>query len=739
MAYEDRTCTWDHIINNPNTPDPNNFRIRRHALQILQPIDENGELQCVRRDGQNSFPRLDYSKGFPNWWHLSHTEITVPSEHFQEGKQYDAEVHLSHFYEIEHERKMGKVAIFLESDPNRENWPFLDKLICQWREVEEKTREECGMESVPPYPGCRNPTRMANDESPTYPPTTPAPSPVVPVTSPGQTTIAPTGGTVVCSKYANHPVANLDRICGDSGCCTNPRSASTYCHTVYNFFLSDMDEVCSECCNPAKEVGPSPPTHPIYPEIDCTEVHNPYRMCKPNSCCEKGASSSSYCAGVFGTYGDDMLSICWYCCSNPIDIALDGKEPKTMSTSASLGTTLGPIIAALMSPSIVATASTSEVTIGTTASQNSPFEGLSCSELGNINGINLNRICKSGGCCDPVRSSTDQCHSAYEFFGDFMASICSNCCHPAKELAPPPPSHPIYSPIQCTLVDSPNRICKENSCCESTASTSPYCGGIYETYGDSIGSICWYCCSEPKEVDPSLIIGNVRKLTNGSSPTFTREQTHALEENELRHDILLPHGFYSRDLIMDPSNFDVNDNLEEEYIAGIEEYRDLREIEEEYAAHQGRRLNGDNYASVQYSPYQWLREVKTEYYFRYEGGQMVPPCFETVHYRVMKDPILINPVQLAELERLLAWRISPRGSSSGECQNDTAGRPRAGSDGNAVDLNRPLQDYSNIHRKVFCECNDWVSKFQEDIDWCQMGENQRWYDEPYNFDSGGTF
>jgi hypothetical protein len=134
-----------------------------------------------------------------------------------------------------------------------------------------------------------------------------------------------------------------------------------------------------------------------------------------------------------------------------------------------------------------------------------------------------------------------------------------------------------------------------------------------------------------------------------------------------------------------------------------------------------------------------MREVKTEYYYRYEGGQMVPPCFETVHYRVMKDPIRIHPTQLAELERLLAWRISPRGSGLSECENDTAGRPRAGSNGNAVDLNRPLQEYSNIHRKVFCECDDWDSKFQEDIDWCQMDENTRWYDEPYNFDSGGDF
>jgi hypothetical protein len=112
---------------------------------------------------------------------------------------------------------------------------------------------------------------------------------------------------------------------------------------------------------------------------------------------------------------------------------------------------------------------------------------------------------------------------------------------------------------------------------------------------------------------------------------------------------------------------------------------------------------------------------------------MAPPCFETVHYRVMKDPIRIHPVQLAELERLLAWRIAPKGSTNNECQLDTAGRDRPGSNGNAVDLNRPLQEYSNIHRKVFCECKDWNSKWKEDQDWCKLNRDTRFYERPYNY------
>jgi hypothetical protein len=61
---------------------------------------ESGELQCNDPSlGRHAFPELDYSKGFPNFWQLSHTEISVPSQHTQEGKRYDVEVSLAHAYE----------------------------------------------------------------------------------------------------------------------------------------------------------------------------------------------------------------------------------------------------------------------------------------------------------------------------------------------------------------------------------------------------------------------------------------------------------------------------------------------------------------------------------------------------------------------------------------------------------------------------------------------------------------
>jgi hypothetical protein len=261
-----------------------------------------------------------------------------------------------------------------------------------------------------------------------------------------------------------------------------------------------------------------------------------------------------------------------------------------------------------------------------------------------------------------------------------------------------------------------------------------------------MGSVCWYCCSVPKEVDPSVLHNPLRELeeieeshmiedTVNARSVETNRNTGSRTDQEFHSIRKAKNQSYTNAIILDPSNFEVNPYAEKQHLASLEEY--------ERTSREGSRhlseLQGDNYASVAYSPYQWLREVKTEYYFRYEGAQMVPPCFETVHYRVMKDAIRINPRQLAELERLLAWRIAPKGSAFKQCQNDTAGRPRAGSNGNAVDLNRPLQKYSNVHRKVFCECRDWRSKFQEDRDWCTLDQNKRWYTMPYNYESGGNY
>jgi Eukaryotic-type carbonic anhydrase len=703
MAYEDGSCQWHDIVKNGFSEHENNFKINRHNLQILQPIDDDGNLRCGSTEG-SQFPRIDYSKGFPDWWHLSHTEVTVPSEHTQEGKQYDAEVQLEHFYSVDFERKMAVVSIFLQADPARERWDFLDKLICQWREVEEKTRDECGLESVPPYPGCRNPTRGGGETE-----------------------------------------------------------------------LPHVD---------------------LYPFIDCDSVENSARMCKSTSCCEAERSLGEYCQDhVYDLYGDEVVgSVCWWCCpgkilgpprtrsptmtpsptvssmptsgnityySAPSASALPAQAPYVAETNVvspmaptnwmdSLPTAIttsgisynsapsGPSSPA--QPSSVADTSNSSPS---TPPVSAPGPSVDCSDYEGHKDVNLDRICRDGGCCDSVRSDSEDCHIAYKFFGDSMASVCSDCCNPSKQMAPAPPPHPTYPPIDCTGVDRPNRICEARSCCDAEKSDSNFCEDVYETYEDTMGSVCWYCCSEPKEVDPSVL---ARRLSSMNDEFQIDEEALDANKNleEVRNDILLPHGLWASQLVMDPINFEVTPNLEEKYLEGISAYATQQEeVKKKQREDSSSRrtlqsgVPGDNYINTPYSPYQWMREVKTEYYYRYTGGQMVPPCFETVHYRIMKDPITIHPDQLAELERLLAWRIAPKGSENNECERDTAGRERPGSNGEQVDLNRPLQSYSNRHKKVFCECKDWDSYFLEDQAWCELDALVRTYEHPYNFYSDG--
>ena len=51
--------------------------------------------------------------------------------------------------------QMGTVSIFLEAYSGAKDYNVLNKLICQWRRVEEETREACGLPSITStYSGC---------------------------------------------------------------------------------------------------------------------------------------------------------------------------------------------------------------------------------------------------------------------------------------------------------------------------------------------------------------------------------------------------------------------------------------------------------------------------------------------------------------------------------------------------------------------------------------------------------
>ena len=255
-----------------------------------------------------------------------------------------------------------------------------------------------------------------------------------------------------------------------------------------------------------------------------------------------------------------------------------------------------------------------------------------------------------------------------------------------------------------------------------------------------MGSVCWYCCSVPKEVGQA----RVRYLrSNETSQTTTSFQYG--EKRITKEKITMPFFESSHEDFLFDNQKKVGNvassNGDREEIEGdddayfeslMEPFRELDALNETIT--QERHLL--NYDHIAYDAYEWLRAVKTEYYFRYEGTFTTPPCSEVAHWRVLKDPIRVHPDQIKELERLLARRISPKGSMFKECQNDSAGKLRPGRQGDAVDLNRPLQSLHTLHRMVFCECKDWKSNFDEDIQWCRKDINTRLYDAPYGYGIG---
>jgi hypothetical protein len=97
MAYHDSSCTFNDLVKK------NAFTVERHALKINQPIRALGNDEYIvdcNGNGEPRFGRIDFSKGFSDWWHLSHTDFTVPSEHTQEGKRYSGEMQMYHFYSV---------------------------------------------------------------------------------------------------------------------------------------------------------------------------------------------------------------------------------------------------------------------------------------------------------------------------------------------------------------------------------------------------------------------------------------------------------------------------------------------------------------------------------------------------------------------------------------------------------------------------------------------------------------
>jgi carbonic anhydrase len=252
---------------------------------------------------------------------------------------------------------------------------------------------------------------------------------------------------------------------------------------------------------------------------------------------------------------------------------------------------------------------------------------------------------------------------------------------------------------------------------------------------------------------------NMRRNLRRGSQSTNHSETHK-HDFQTVHEVLLHNSFYraSRNhtevkIGMNPSNFEAAETKDwENFILAQSRrmkaenalYKDLMNgrFDSRTAGSYGVHKQFSATVDVPWSDYWAMLGCKTEYYFRYQGSGTIPPCYGeneygkrtgVNHWRVMKDPAQINPIQLAELQRLIAERIAPSNDPIAPCQRDTAAKidPQGG-----VSTARPLQQFNeNGHKMTFCECKDWESKWEEDRQWCAIQDiNERFFDKRFNWE-----
>ncbi|KAL3911852.1 MAG: hypothetical protein SGILL_007121 [Bacillariaceae sp.] len=233
------------------------------------------------------------------------------------------------------------------------------------------------------------------------------------------------------------------------------------------------------------------------------------------------------------------------------------------------------------------------------------------------------------------------------------------------------------------------------------------------------------------------------------------------------HDVLLHNHFYSGNpnytdvkIGMDPDNFEPADdekdwqqfvNTHSRRMKAEEAlYKDLMSgrvdatPDDTIGIHKEFKEEADSRSmETPWSDYWAMLGCKTEYYFRYQGSGTIPPCYGknekgkrsgVNHWRVMKDPARINPVQLAELQRLIAERVAPFDDPVAPCARDTAAKISPHGD---VSTARPTQQFSELgHKLTFCQCSDWESKWEEDRKWCAIDSvDERFFQKRFNWEA----
>lgn len=455
------------------------------------------------------------------------------------------------------------------------------------------------------------------------------------------------------------------------------------------------------------------------------------------------------CAG-----GDKDSSLMDYCVVDkstkpPIATSAPVPAPVEAPTRAPVpATTSAPVPDPTSAPVPVTVSDLVSITDSSTVIRNTPTEAplpppIECSKYDKA--VNFRRFCDNDHvdmCCQSPRSNSNYCHRNYDIFGSDLKSACHYCCletsqntYEVGDANTPKDGLEPYTNKQCSELDNSKRICKEKSCCEPQYANTKYCQQQMSKYKDDWERICWSCCHPSKEFPEAT---SRKLLAEASAEADAESTTTAKTEEELRlwhrenprelspKDVRFNHRTLERELIVREENFGrKGENDEDAYFEEIHGEFQRRELQTPVM---------ENYEDVHWWPYEWLLKVGTEYYYRYEGSMTVPPCYSVNHWRVMKDPIRVAKHQITELERLLAWRIND------QCKSSTAGKPRRNNP-DAVDVNRPLQELQKGHRMVFCECQDWPSKFPQERAWCDKWQKRdpelRLFQNPYNWPQNG--
>jgi hypothetical protein len=105
-----------------------------------------------------------------------------------------------------------------------------------------------------------------------------------------------------------------------------------------------------------------------------------------------------------------------------------------------------------------------------------------------------------------------------------------------------------------------------------------------------------------------------------------------------------------------------------------------------------------------------------QYYWRYEGTTIEPPCVAGTNWRVLKEAIKVAPSQIRRLEELLIDRVDPK-----TCRKSTAGT--VNNAGTIVAVNRPIQTTNDMHELRDCECV-WKSNSLHDNDTCKKNRQR---------------